>query len=262
MCIRDRVITEHYSAEFWQEEQGLQNLLSALTAEGVTWSQRREHVYSDDELMMAPLLAMSVTTAPRGYGGPSYGTEYDLSQACARCGSGAVQVSPLVLRSSQIPKTGSLFLTLDFDFLFGQRLKELLAAEDFRGLELRQARAAKSQNALPWFQLLPRATLPPMAAETKGIVRENPCPQCGRDGYFNDSEAPLEIVYRAEQIESDGLPDIVATYELFGYSALREVFTDSHFARPLVLIKPRVWAVLPRDAKKRLRFEPVTAKPA
>jgi len=73
-----------------------------------------------------------------------------------------------------------------------------------------------------------------MAAETKGIVRDCPSPQCARDGYFNDSEAPLEIVCAPEQIESDSLPDVVATYELFGKSAVREVFTDSHFVRPLV----------------------------
>lgn len=250
----------YYSATFSADAPELERLRALLVDEGLTWVERREHSYSESELRAAPFLELIIRTAEKGRGGPVYGTRYDLSHACPQCGTGAVQTSPLVLDPAEIPKAGEIFQTLDHEVLVSPALAQALKDAKVSGLVLGEV-GSKTGTPLPWVQFRSEVELPPMDPATRGIIRssgsDSPCPGCGRDGYFHTVKWPSEIAYAASRVDPDALPDVVHTHERFGLSRLREPFTDSHVAQPLLLVKPTVYDILKRRKVRRVAFHPV-----
>jgi len=244
-----------YMADFWDDPSELGTFRSELKGAGLSWFERIEHIYSDDELTGFPLLSVIVTTAERGDGGAAYGTEYDLSQACTACGAGAVQISPLRLAKSEAPRRGDIFQTHSYEVLVSQRLTDRLLAENVTGIEFRQAIAAVIDEPLPWFQLIPDRQLPPMHDSTKGIVRDAPCQVCGRGGYFYESY-PTEIIYEWEK-SYDPVPDFARTCELFGIGKLRQPLSETRFSHPRILVSPRVFKTLRSASTRGVLFDPV-----
>jgi hypothetical protein len=163
--------------QFWKE------------AEAVGFSrehgfERRDRRFSDRELVTAPLVRLAIDRAPRGFGGPQYGTQYDLSGACRRCGTGALQLGPLVLRAAEIGPQRGIFQTLDDEVLLGRDLARTLSEARLSGHELLQTVGYPNGAPLQYFQLLARQELPPMLP-SDSFVRDRQCPECGRDGYFS-----------------------------------------------------------------------------
>jgi hypothetical protein len=229
-------------------------LYEELAALDLDWGVTRQNVYDTEELRAAPLLRLVVRRAPNGVGGPEQGTEYDMSAACPRCGSGARQVSALHVR--ELPKRGPIFETLDGDYLVSERLRAAMLAIRPAGLELREAVEASTGDATGFFQLL-AAPLPAMDGATEGVLREDPCGTCNRDGHFSSPEQPERIVYRRTQLPNTVL-DAHSTYELFGNSRLRSPFRESVFAQPLLLISTRLYEVFVEQRVPNVVFEPVT----
>jgi hypothetical protein len=247
-----------YIAKFGQGAPELDNLRQALSAEGIDWTERREHSYSPKELRNAPLLWLTVTTAQKGLGGPTYGTVYDLADACAQCGSGATQTSPLILAPSQVAKKGDITMTLDNEILVSEDLALKLREASVTGCELRPSQPLKGQFAQPWIQIVTDVTLPPMAETTRGVVRQKPCPVCGRDGYFHSAHIPFEVLYDRHEVRLDSLPDMMHTHERFGNSKLAVPFKESHFAFPLLIVKPRLFDLFAAAKIRGVEFVPVT----
>jgi hypothetical protein len=233
-------------------------LTRSLEKLGVAWSIRRESVYSDDELTEAPLLRLVVVRAPRGLGGPAYGTEYDLESACPSCGTGATQRTALVLRASDPPRQATTFETLTGEILIRADLARRVEAMRPKGLELREAVASTDRHRLGFFQLIPTRSMPPMSTCTEGLLREGTCPSCSRDGYFGDLTTPLRIVYRAADVRNAG-SDAFVTHEHFGNSRLRVPFSESRIAQPLVLLSPLLLSVF--MSERGIRFEPISSCP-
>jgi hypothetical protein len=191
----------------------------------------------------SPLVWLQATGQPRGLGGPTYGTTYDLSKGCPRCGTGSTQLSPLFLRPTDAPQRSNVWQTLDSEVLLAPDLKSAL--DGVTGVELRQALSSVNSQPLPWFQVIPLHELPPMAPTTIGIYQPDPshlvapCPQCHRDAYF--TRMTYTIRY---ELDLADVPDVSHTYEQFGRSVLVEPFAKSHFARPLAIIRRHVYARL------------------
>lgn len=255
----DIVCLGYFGQTLDADDARLSRLRMALEREEIKWLERREHVHTFKELQSAPLLSMGVLTAHRGDGGPKHGTQYDLSRACSSCGTGALQESPLILKASVPPKNASVFQTMCFEYLVSNGIAEALRVAGVTGLELRQAHAYESNSPIPWWQLIPLHELPPMAPETSGIIRGDPAPclQCERDAYFSSAKIPEEIAYRASQLDVESLPDCVHTYECFGKSGIAEPFENSHFAHPLLLVKPKVFDVFREHKVRGAEFVPV-----
>ena len=220
------------------------------------FSVRKEFLYTPSELEAGPLLRMMVDRAPKGLGGPTYGTEYDLANACPVCGTGAVQTSPLYLRGGDPPKTADIFKTLDNDVLVSPKVAEAFLREQVTGAELRQAIGHKDREPLPWFQLVCTHELPRMSGLSK-LSRDDPCRLCSRDGYYDLGREPSRIVYDASQVNLDELPDFSCTWERVGKSVLREPFKKSHLASPLLVVKPRVYKIFRQLKVRGAVFEPV-----
>lgn len=206
--------------------------------------------------MESPLVWLQATGQPRGLGGPTYGTTFDLSKGCLRCGTGSTQLSPLFLRPSDAPQRSSVWQTLDSEVLLAPDLKSALPG--VTGVELRQALSSVNSHPLPWFQLIPLHELPPMAPTTIGIYQPDrsrlvaPCPRCHRDAYF--TRMAYTIRY---ELDLAGVPDVSHTYEYFGRSGLAEPFTKSHFARPLLIVRRHVYERLIGSGATEMAAHPV-----
>jgi hypothetical protein len=71
-------------------------LASERRGESLFCFVNHDYVYDKDELASASLLHLRPTVLVRTYG-ERYGTEYDDTSACPKCGAGRVQRSPLVM---------------------------------------------------------------------------------------------------------------------------------------------------------------------
>jgi hypothetical protein len=187
------------------------------------------------------------------YGGPHHGTEFSLADACPKCGTGAEQVGPLRLRRFTVPHAEA-FLTLDDDVLVRQPLADRLHAEGVTALDV--VVDARSGQPLGILQLRPEATLPRFGPGTTGVTRERPCVVCNRDGHYGIPHVPYGFRY-ASLDDSLRSRDVLATYERFGTSVLRQPFIDSVFAAPVLIVGHRVAAALEAARLRDIELHPV-----
>jgi hypothetical protein len=250
--------TPSYEYVFWDEPSFV-----AFKAEAAAlgfddpWN-RKELIYSRPEIMAAPLLDLHLRTAERGDSRPCGGTKFDFTKACPGCGTGAVQASPAMLRRSELryDRKCEIFQTFT-DFFVSPQLADGLKEARVNGLELRQAINIADGSPLPWYQLIASTTLPPLSALTSGTKRQNPCGLCGMNGYYHSGHEPLVLAYERESVVPESLPDVVATFEWFGYWELRDPIETSVLGSPLLLLKPKVVEVFERFKVRRVRFSPV-----
>lgn len=239
------------------DEQEAANFRAAFAAHGFAVDRlriRREHHYSAAELHASGLLCLRDTKPPTVIGGPETGTLYALDGACTCCGSGARQISPLLVAERSLAKRSGLLRTQTGEWLASSSLHGELEG-NVKGLEFRQAMDRGSEKLVAWFQILPEREMSPFASTTKGVVRAHACECCHRDGFFHTLAWPLELHYPAQ--ECAGSSDAVFTWERFGNSALADPFRDSHIAQPLMLVSRHFYSILRRLRIRGLEFVPV-----
>jgi hypothetical protein len=255
--LADEPETSGYRRLDFGSREEVQHCLATVEKHGfgsLNLSIYTERHYTLEELRAASFLTLRLNRAGRGDGGPTYGTEYDLSTGCSRCGAGAVQTSPLVLRRSDVPAKQGMFYTGNDEYLVSDLVGAALEQAEVTGLELRPA-VSTSGSKLPWLQLVAPYRMPPMAPSTRGLVRDLVCLQCTRSNHYGTPYEPLDGHYT--DVDPEGLPDVVHTWECYGVSVLREPFKDSRIANPLLLIRPRVYDVLREYKVKQLVCHPI-----
>jgi hypothetical protein len=141
------------------------------------WIQRRR--YSRRELDAAKLFRLRVRSIFEP-AGEEFGTQYDESYACPKCGAGAKQVSDLFLKWKRIPKGKDISRTIAGEMVASVRLVELFHEQGITGATFRAIRQhpASSAESKDWFQL----TVQSMGAE---IV---PPTQAGIDPFDEDAQ--------------------------------------------------------------------------
>jgi hypothetical protein len=231
--------------DFDSESPRLAELRSLLRTYGVEWRERVDYRYSRSELLGAPLIQLSLERGVAG-DGVEWGNDYDLSNACSQCGTGARPVPPFKLKASETPKRGRAFLSVLNEWFVAADVADRLRT--FSDLDLLPTYDHSTGEALPWFELSARHELPPMDSGTTGLLRQDPCRVCDKDGYFGTAKEPLMIVYGSDTLHGESVPDAAHTYEHFGQSSLEEPFSMSGFAQPALLVKPALLEVL-LDAK-------------
>ena len=188
-----------YGRTFEADDPLLASLRKALSEAGVKWSERVSHDYLVYELKQFPLLGLTVNRRSIDGGGPSDGTDYDLTSACPACGTGAVQTSPVLLRRAEVPGKGDLVQTHVWHLLISERLAEVFRERAVSGIELRQALLRRTRAPLPWWQILCSHTMPRAGPRTLGLLHDiSPgwgCTVCNRDMYAESTEQPLVLVY-------------------------------------------------------------------
>jgi rubredoxin len=261
-----RGLDTHNPGYYWREFEGNDPKLKALRAvlrkARFKWDETVNHIYDDAELRVFPFLRLWFNGRTVSGGQPKDGTEYDVSDACPRCGTGAVQTSALMVPPTERMGTGLLCQTHTDHVLVARELAVAFRKAGVSGLELRQARSQRGNKPLPWWQMISTYTMPRMGKQTKGIVREVDsrwgCPVCERDMY--GMEPPTEIMYERSQVGSVTLPDVVQTWECFGRSILEddpERNLGRGFAQPLLLVNVKVFDIFRRLKVKHADFQPV-----
>jgi hypothetical protein len=226
---------------------------------------RREVEYERKDLEAAEYLILCPTKAEKGQTGPLYETDYDFSTGCPECGTGATQTSPLRITPAALPVKGHVALTLNQEFL----VDEFLATElriDLRGeCSLRQVEARRSREPLPWWQILPDVSMPPMDPLTEGVSGFGPreegegCTVCHRDAYGGGGFEPLIPVYRMTESEQQTLPHFVSTWEHFGRPS-RIKFKTGYtigLAMPMIVMSNFAMQVFLKNKIKGVSFVPV-----
>jgi hypothetical protein len=187
------------------------------------------------------------------YSGPAAGTRYDLGDACSVCGTGARQIGPLKVKAKRAIEKLDIILTLDRDVLLSARVGEELQRESSDALG---PVADANGRPLPVLQLRAQETLPHFSSRTTGVLREDPCASCDRNGHFGDVGQPYRLVYESVQ-EAIWKNDVLATWECFGVSALRSPFSDSVIALPVHVISQRLFERLRRAGVRPIEFQPI-----
>lgn len=240
---------------------------AVLHSRGLTWAiERIEHEYTDDELRSFPLLELCIDADPIGGDCHSsvYGTVYDVSGACPRCGTGAVQTSPLMIPLKGLPKKGEICLGPHFEWLVGAKLRKGIEKAELTGLELRQALFYRNKEPLPWWQMVSAYEMPKISKASTNLGRDTDpgwgCPVCERDMHVNMKLEPLDIVYERRDVDPAKIPDVVHTWERWGRSVLHDDpvrHLHRGFAPPFTLVKPKFLDVVRKLKVRKVEFNPV-----
>ncbi len=176
-------------------------LLDILKKRDKTWREDHYDVCTEEELDSARLLLMQPNREIELFGGVEYGTTYDLSGACPACGTGGKQTSTLFVDAETLgelegKRAGS---TIFFHIVVDPGFEAELVRIGATGISFRDVYAVtrdKRQFKIPFRQLCAARTLPPMSPSTTGLVRDEVCEVCGRNGYFETDAQPTRVVYR------------------------------------------------------------------
>jgi hypothetical protein len=211
-----------------------------------------EDEYSFTDLQSAALLNLRCDVSPSEGGGYGPPMEYDFRPACLNCWSGAELLSSLWVDGAALPKSGLVAQTMHGDILIAASIAEkLVAAVPAVKQDLRIVTDQRSQARLPWQLIDPRTTLVRMDAATEGIVRQDPCEVCNRDGHFCTGSVPFRPVFPRLDVLSGGrngkaaegctgVTGFARTWEAFGIGRrpAREnragEYSRNEVARPMV----------------------------
>jgi hypothetical protein len=128
-----------------------------FTEEGTSfflgWDIHRH--YEKEELQAAELLHL-VIRAHFEPAGSMCGTEYDDSVACKDCGSGARQVSDLILNARRIPKGKDIAQTIEGEIVVSPRVVQACREHGLQGAEFRPVHHQGRRGLEPteWSQLV------------------------------------------------------------------------------------------------------------
>lgn len=215
------------------------------------------------ELAAAPLLVLTAGGPAASGRHPRADTSYDESAACPLCGAGLVQTSPLKLRKTELPKA-STAASIGNELVVQESVAQAMEDAGLRGIRFRPV-LSREGNELPWRQLVVDFTMPPMLASTRGMIRgrsqlEQPCRQCGRDGWFNTTDDPFIPAYGESALER--MPDAAWSRELFGTGAWAEPVNGKRWlAQRTLIVRPGVYALFTRIKVRGVRWSPVVVQP-
>jgi len=202
-----------------------------------------------------------------GESGESCNSNYDLTEACKTCGTGALLVGNLRIRG--IKDTQNMFFqTLDDDYIISERLYKIMLDAEMKIGNLLKVINKKGEE-LPYYHFHTGFILP-KTNELHGLKIENQCPSCKRNGYFNDAEIgniELGISTKVKALELKYLTidesflrqsDIFYTYETIGLSNLvAEGNKVTRYARPLLVVSERIKALFFENNIKNAFFEKI-----
>jgi hypothetical protein len=182
---------------------------------------------------------------------PCAGNKYSLKRACKFCGSGACLEGPLIVKKLKT-KEKVVFLSSG-EILVDKEVGQFLIDFGIKSLADVVAPLGRSFN---FFQVRAEKVLPPFSPKTTGFEKEKHCEQCQRDGYFELPKTQLNLVY--ENVSDDFFSfNILATYEVFGFSNIRDPFTDSRFAEPILIFSRELTEILQGKILSGVEFIPV-----
>lgn len=233
---------------------------SELSARGITFHERTERVYDQQELRRCPLLLLRVGRS-LAVDAKECGTTYDLSLGCPACGTGAIQSSPYFLPALGVLDNMGFVKGPKGELFVGSLLRQVLDDLEIANVELRGVRHRDCDTPSALWQVICTLVMPPMSEATSGIIRDArmpPCPSCMQDGHYFSNEVPVEVVYSRESVCQLGMPDWAVTWERFGRSnKTRTAGRTVGYAYPFHLISSRLFDVFTELQVRNVEYLPV-----
>ncbi len=210
---------------------------------------------------------LTYTGKPIGESGENCGTKYDLNFACDVCGTGARIVWNL--RTNKLNKTSkAIFQTVDGDFIISENLYNMIININIQIGKLKKV-VDKKGNYLPLYHLYSEINLP-KSLETNGLIVENQCLGCKRNGYFNDViigdlnlgvqtvVRPVVLIYDKPSVAELADSEIFNSWEHMGLSN-KEAKGNLvvRFARPLMIVSEKLKQIIENSRPEEFKFEPI-----
>lgn len=177
-------------------------------------------VYSADEVKTAPLFSVVHTgrdiAFPQGgddIAGVCHICDVDTSQACPRCGAGAVQDGSLRIPAAELNKArkfASIWIGQNIFLFVADALAEALSSSCKDALPLRQVEPiGKSKLEQPYWQLCPDTPVSPDALAVHRAERTQ-CPECGgpRLTAFSDPPGGRQYSLLREEFDARTCPPV------------------------------------------------------
>lgn len=209
---------------------------------------------------------LTISSKPTGESGESCASKYALSTACPNCGTGALLEGNLITK--RLKNIKSFKETLDGDKIISEAV---FTAMNMNGIKL--AAPLKNivdtrGNALPSYHLTSTIYLP-AAYESEGLIIEDQCPICKRNGYFNKillgdlgkktptKVFPVGLKYQKRDACLLNECELINTYECMGLSSKGTAGGIIRYARPLQLVSSRIKELFESFDSKNLKFEKI-----
>jgi hypothetical protein len=223
------------------------------------WVYRYE-VYSEDDLQAAPLLVLGLSGDSSVFGGPAYGTTYDNSKACPKCGRGARQTSPMIIerknlkaiekfRIASTPYDDVLVRDVDVEPILAAGVTGALFWPVYAKTQAGELEEIRRQ------QLFIEHVMPPMSPKSM-LDQTQVCPECRRGWYGGAMGYPSRFVYRREDLAN--IQDVNLTWEWFGEPPSYSEglgFMVGRWPLPCVLVTPKVMNLLRAKTKKEAKYQ-------
>lgn len=213
------------------------------------WKIRRE--YTAAELAAADVLQLRPTTyfEPAG---EECGTQYDELSACTQCGSGATQLTPLVLDVKRIPKGRDFAETIGREVVVSRRACVLFRNASITGAALVPVRTRRGDISDEWYQLMPRDASAIIVPPTVVGIDPVDADHAGRERCPNGDLLGLNLLSEVSiRADSRGMSDVVASRQFIG--------VRRGLLRPerVIMVSPKVWRLAVDNRLKGCEFEVV-----
>ena len=233
-------------------------MLALLKQYGVKDDTSRYIEYSEEDLQNARLLHMIRDINVNVSSGLQYGTKYDMTEACANCGTGARQTSALYVDGDDLPKLRKhrAIGTWDKHILVDGGMVKKLKDAGVTGISFGDVRARLKNDkwtSVARDQILIEHVMPPMRGELTANDERYLCKVCRRGGRQDFSKKP----YRAEDFT--GMQDFNLTWEFLGdfFPADKEKGRGVKWPWPSVLVTPKVMNIFREAGVKTFQWTPV-----
>jgi hypothetical protein len=205
---------------------------------------------------------LTYSGSTQGVSGEQCKTEYEFTNACQVCGTGAELNGPL--RVKGISKTKrDFFETLNGDCIISKSLYNEVVKE-IPAFRLEPAVDTKG-HPLEFFHFYSKYNLPKSKDTSTGFVREEPCPVCNRNGYYNDvtigwptTAKPLDFKYDNNDFINLSDAAILKTWECSGRSNKTNYGNNViRYARPWIIVREDLKKVFDKEKIKNLYYEQI-----
>jgi hypothetical protein len=202
-----------------------------------------------------------------GFSGERLKTHYDIGKACPNCGTGYKLIGNLIV--DKIKTTLDFFETNSGDFLVSEVFYNDLKRKGIILNGIKKVIDNKTKAELPYYHLFPAFNFPKMLPDSEGIVTDEQCLVCKRNGFFDERILPVSpgnpvvdvpriYKYNFNEIKDLAQSDIYCTWEHFGYSNL---FAQGkkmiRYARPGLIVTENVKATFESLKLGNAKFEEV-----
>lgn len=204
---------------------------------------------------------------PIGSSGEDFKTKYNRDSSCKFCGSGAIVDNTLIVHKfNKVLK--DIFRTIDGDYIISENLYNQMILNNIQVDYLNKI-TDKEGSVLPFYQLFAKTTLP-KAIDIKGLIVENKCIHCKRNGYYNDIKlgdlkagiptkiCPVGLTYYDNVTSIIKQEDILNSWEEMGISNLELKENKTlRYSRPLLIVSGKIKELLERNKTKNITLQEI-----